>query len=75
MSEVICLLNCRTCEDIVRLTDKIRTCECGSSRGRMTNLPEGNEPHIQGSSARVLAMQFEDYDRLVPGEVACLIVW
>ena len=66
----ICILNCRNCEDMQRLTDKIRTCECGKSRGRMVK----DEPEIQGTYARLLAMQFEDYDRLTPGEVACLVV-
>ena len=75
MSDTICLLNCRSCEDILRLTEKRRTCECGKSTGNMVKVKGGGEePHIDGTYARILAMQFEDYDRLVPGEVACLVV-
>lgn len=67
---VLYLLNCRNCEDIQRLTEKLRACECGKTRGQLAR----GEPNVEGVYGRLFAMQFEDYDRLGPGEVACFVV-
>lgn len=58
------LLNCRACDDVVKLIEKPRTCECGRSRGGI----DGNgDPSVQGN-ARVLTIAWEAYDGITEGE-------
>lgn len=59
------LLNCRRCDDIVKLIEKSRSCECGASSGRLENESAGAE--VTGP-ARVLLIPWESYDGIVEGE-------
>lgn len=56
------LLNCTHCDDVVKLVDKERICECGMSRGS----DSGAEVRVSGP-ARVLAIEWEVYDGLAEG--------
>lgn len=60
----ILLLNCRHCEDILRLQEDLsRTCFCGKSAGRFI----GKEFVISGPS-RMIEIDIEEYDGAAPGE-------
>lgn len=65
------LMNCRNCEDVQRITEKLRRCECGKTEAVVL---KSGAPEVRGVYGRILAMNFEDYDKLAPGEVACLIM-
>jgi len=60
------LLNCTNCDDIQRLTQKPRTCECGQCLGAVD--ASGNHPEVQGFHARVLQIDWEQYDSAAPNE-------
>ena len=57
------LLNCTRCDDVVKLVDKERACECGLSRGRVL---EDSCVELHGP-ARILIIAWEDYDGLAEG--------
>jgi len=58
------LLNCRQCDDIVRLLEEMpRTCFCGKSAGRFT----GKEFVLSGP-CRTLLIELEEYDGAAPGK-------
>jgi len=57
------LLNCRHCDDIVKLIETERLCECGKTRGFL----RGEELVITGSP-RVFALEWEAYDGIAEGE-------
>lgn len=60
------LLNCTKCDDIQRLVQKPRYCECGECRGAVDST--GNHPEVQGFHARLLKIDWEQYDSAAPGE-------
>jgi len=57
------LLNCTRCDDVVKLVEKVRTCECGAARGKLS---DSGEVEALGS-ARVLAINWRSYDGLGGG--------
>ena len=57
------LLNCRRCDDVVKLVEDERSCECGLSHGR---LHEGAA--VTTGPVRLLAIDWETYDGMAPGE-------
>ena len=57
------LLNCKSCDDVLKLVDKTRTCECGQSSGRLDN----ETPQVVGALARLLNIPWEDYDSVAAG--------
>ena len=60
------LLNCRRCDDIVKLIeDKYRSCECGACQG--VTLENGRV--LVAGPARVLEIGWEAYDGIAEGEV------
>lgn len=61
---VLKLLNCRRCDDVLKLIEKERVCECGGCRGRVS---EAGEVTATGS-ARVLTIGWEAYDGIEEGE-------
>lgn len=58
------LLNCQSCDDVVRLTEQNRSCECRKSSGFLTN---DRGLHVTGP-ARVLLVSWESYDGIAEGE-------
>lgn len=57
------LLNCTRCDDVVALTEKVRICECGQTRGKL-----GADGNVEALGAtRVLTIDWEVYDGLVEG--------
>ncbi len=62
------LLNCQSCDDVVRLTDQNRHCECRRSSGWVSSAPSPHGgAHITGP-ARVLSISWESYDGIIEGE-------
>jgi hypothetical protein len=65
------LMNCTRCDDVVKLVDKIRFCECGMCQG-----VAGEDGSVDvGGAARVLTIAWETYDGLaegVTGEIGVL---
>ena len=62
--EPIQLLNCRECDDILRLhEEQPRTCFCGKSAGRFDG-----KVFVVSGLARLLEISIEEYDRAAPGE-------
>lgn len=57
------LLNCRACDDVVKLVDKERSCECGRSKGVSTALLTATT-----GPARTLVISWEAYDGITEGE-------
>jgi hypothetical protein len=54
------LLNCRECDDVVKLVDKVRSCECG----RCTGVLDTNEITIVVTGpARVFEIPWFEYDQ------------
>lgn len=60
----ILLLNCKSCDDIVRVDDLSRPCHCGKSSVRFD--AQGT-PELSGQG-RLMTIPFEDYDGAIPGE-------
>lgn len=61
----ILLLNCTTCDDILRLDeDHARSCLCGSASASWDRL--GKRWAITGPG-RILRIAFEEYDGAAPG--------
>jgi hypothetical protein len=58
------LLNCQSCDDVVRITDQNRFCECRRSSGFTT--PDRGLQVL--GPARVLALSWEAYDGIAEGE-------
>lgn len=59
----ILLLNCRSCDDILRLDeDRPRPCSCGGSAARFVK----GEWMLSGN-ARLLKIDFEEYDGAAKG--------
>lgn len=56
------LLNCTRCDDVVKLVDNGRGCECGASYGRLRD----EAPDVTGP-CRVLTIDWEVYDGLTEG--------
>lgn len=67
------LLNCRNCDDVLRLGPHVRRCDCGQTSGHLdgTRIP----PIVEGFHARVLKIDWEQYDSAVPGETRRWQVW
>jgi hypothetical protein len=63
------LLNCRQCDDVVKLVDKTRTCECGQSTGRMV---KGTGAPLEATTvsgpARVFELPWSEYDQAAGGD-------
>ncbi len=57
------LLNCKRCDDVVKLVDKLRRCECGQASGQLLN----GTPMLTGA-ARLLEIPWPDYDNASAGE-------
>lgn len=57
------LMNCRQCDDVLKLVGRIRVCECASSSGR-----ESDGQALTDGPCRVLAIDWEQYDGAVPRE-------
>lgn len=64
VTDCMFLLNCRSCDDVVKLVDKLRSCECGRSQG--AHYANGSH-HVSGP-ARVLTITWEAYDGITEGE-------
>lgn len=63
-SQSILLLNCRNCDDILRLNDDVaRSCLCGQSKATI----EDGEVVTTGPS-RIFEIDYEQYDGAAPGE-------
>ena len=58
------LLNCRQCDDVLKLVDKLRSCECGRSTGMLN----GHEPPVTTGPARVFEIPWPEYDQAAGGE-------
>ena len=58
------LLNCQSCDDVVKLVDKPRLCECGKSAGAHY----ANGTYVSSGPARVLSITWEAYDGITEGE-------
>lgn len=61
----IWLLNCRRCDDIFRVTERMRSCECAHASGQLDAL---EVPQVEGLQARLLSIEWEDYDGVIEGE-------
>ncbi len=57
------LMNCTRCDDVVKLVDKGRTCECGLCEGIIT--ADGSV--VVNGTGRVLTIAWEVYDGLAEG--------
>jgi len=57
------LLNCTRCDDVVKLVETVRICECGATRGKVSD--HGDVEAL--GSPRVLSIDWEAYDGLVEG--------
>lgn len=58
------LLNCRECEDILRVHEEMpRTCLCGKSAARFSG-----KAFVFSGPARILLIDTEEYDGAVPGK-------
>jgi hypothetical protein len=64
MSSSLLLMNCRRCDDVVKLVEKERACECGLARGKET---DAGEVTVTGS-VRVFTITWEAYDGIEEGE-------
>ena len=60
------LLNCTNCDDVQRLSLKVRYCECAQSRGVLH--PRTELPKVEGLHARIIEIPWEQYDRAIEGE-------
>jgi hypothetical protein len=58
------LLNCTRCDDVLKLVDTVRICECGGARGK---IDAKGDPEALGS-CRVLSITWEAYDGIQEGE-------
>lgn len=59
------LLNCKKCDDLVKLTDlRTRTCECGACTGMVD---KRETPTVTGP-ARVFEIPWNEYDQAAAGE-------
>jgi hypothetical protein len=56
------LLNCTRCDDVVKLVEKERRCECGLTTGWHTD-----DQLVTGGPHRVLTIDWEVYDGFVEG--------
>lgn len=62
-AEGILLLNCRSCDDILRLDeDRPRPCMCGASCGRFSR-----GAWVLSGPSRILRITFEEYDGAIKG--------
>ena len=52
------LLNCTQCDDLLKLVDRVRTCECGRSSGHLTP----PRPPVVTGPARLIEIPWEQYD-------------
>jgi hypothetical protein len=59
------LLNCRQCDDVVKLVDKVRSCECGRCTGVLDAV--GGTLLVTGP-ARVFEIPWPEYDQAAGGE-------
>lgn len=57
------LLNCKACDDVLKMIDRSRSCECGKTSGSLRN----DVPRAEGPCARVLRIPWEDYDSTAVG--------
>ncbi len=59
------LLNCRDCDDILRLEDGLRRpCMCGHSTAAF----DSRGKVMVSGNARLIEISYEDYDSAAPGE-------
>lgn len=65
------LMNCTRCDDVVKLVEYPRQCECGACRGRTTE--DGANVEVTGSP-RVLCISWEAYDGAQEGEARAFTV-
>lgn len=63
MRTPLLLLNCRSCDDVVRLVESERACGCGAARGWALN-----DVMTLSPSARVIVISWEAYDGIAEGE-------
>lgn len=63
------LMNCRQCDDVQKVIDTLRCCECARSSGQLVN----GEAITEGP-CRVLAIDWEQYDGAAPREPRTFIV-
>lgn len=52
------LINCRRCDDVVKIVEKMRVCECGQSAGREL---DGERVYVSGP-CWVLGIAWMEYD-------------
>lgn len=57
------LLNCKKCDDVVKLVDQLRRCECGHSSGQLLH----EQPVLTGS-ARLVELPWTEYDNASAGD-------
>jgi hypothetical protein len=63
------LLNCRRCDDVVKLVEgKSRSCECGATTGSIQAAAGAERVQLSGAG-RVLEISWEAYDGIAEGEV------
>lgn len=58
------MLNCLNCDDVLRLVEAERKCECGKSSGSCS----ARGAIATSGPVRVLQIPWEHYDRARPGE-------
>lgn len=58
------LFNCQRCDDIQRIIEKPRSCECGTLSAQ---LDSNNQPALQGPG-RLIRIPWEEYDAAEHGE-------
>lgn len=61
------LLNCKRCDDLVKLVDKQRACECRQSTGRIVQVSGVESVDVTGP-ARVFEIPWQEYDQAAGGE-------
>jgi hypothetical protein len=63
------LLNCKKCDDVLKLVDKPRSCECGQSTGRTGPAgAAGTETVTTSGPARIFEIPWQEYDQASGGE-------
>lgn len=62
------LLNCKKCDDVLKLVDKPRSCECGQSTGRVVMGTGERETVTTTGPARIFEIPWPEYDQASGGE-------
>jgi hypothetical protein len=63
-SSTMKLLNCRRCDDVQKLVEQERTCECGVTKGSISSK---GQLSLSGPG-RVFEIDWEAYDGIAEGE-------